>query len=173
MNHDLRHPASEETFPSYDRPATEGTATPRRRQRAVRRAGRTRRSWPDRRGARRRWKPSLQQALPQRFHDDDFGGGRLGHHLLKCEMSVFTGDSLMEPTGFEPVTSCLQRSPSERAKWPDLLGIPRFPVLVEHAKARFICRDFSGRWSTEAGAWTSSAVGRPRVLLGASDASRR
>jgi hypothetical protein len=79
----------------------------------------------------------------------------------------------VEPTGFEPVTSCLQRSPSERAKWRDLLGIPRFPVLVERAKARVICREFSGRWSTEVGAWTSGAARWPRVLLGASDAPRR
>ena len=41
------------------------------------------------------------------------------------------------------------------------------------AKARFICRDFSGRWSTEGSAWTSSAAGRPRILLGANDAPRR
>ena len=55
----------------------------------------------------------------------------------------------------------------------DLLGIPRFPVLVERAKARVICREFSGRWSTEVGAWTSSAARWPRVLLGAIDAPRR
>jgi len=79
----------------------------------------------------------------------------------------------VEPTGFEPVTSCLQRTQSEQAKWRDLLGIPRFPVLVERAKARFICRDFSGRWSTEVGPWTSSAARWPRVLLGANDAPRR
>src|SRR5437763_17033419 len=82
----------------------------------------------------------------------------------------FAGVLTMEPAGIEPATSCLQRNPSERAKWRDLLGIPRLTPLEPGAKARFSCRDFAGRWSTEARAWTSSAATRPPVLLGATDA---
>jgi hypothetical protein len=67
----------------------------------------------------------------------------------------------------------LVRQPTAAQGMADLLGIPRLPVLVERAKARITCRDFSGRWSTEVDAWTSGAASRPRVLLGASAAPRR
>jgi hypothetical protein len=33
------------------------------------------------------------------------------------QSATLQGISRVEPTGFEPVTSCLQRSPSKRAKW--------------------------------------------------------
>ena len=107
------------------------------------------------------------------FHDASTEPVTATATTTTCEKRLLAGASPVEPTGFEPVTSCLQRSPSERAKWRDLLGIPRFLPLLASAKARFVCRDFSGRWSTEVGAWTSSAARWPRVLLGASDAPRR
>ena len=67
----------------------------------------------------------------------------------------------------------LAKKPVRAGKVADLLGIPRSTLPTASVKARITCRDFSGRWSTEVGAWTSSAAGRPRVLLGASDAPRR
>jgi len=73
----------------------------------------------------------------------------------------------VEPTGIEPVTSCLQRNPSRRANWHDLLGIHPSEPQTSRVEARLICRHFSGRWSTEVGAWTSDAAAEPRVLLGA------
>ena len=78
----------------------------------------------------------------------------------------------MEPAGIEPATSCLQSSPSRRVKWLDLLGIYPSRLRTSWAKARFVCRHFSGRWSTEAVAWTSAAASEPRVPLGAIDAPR-
>ena len=83
------------------------------------------------------------------------------------------GFFLVEPAGIEPATSCLQRNPPARAKWRDLLGIHPPGPRTSRAKARFVSRDFAGRWSTEVDAWTSSAALWPRVLLGATDAPRR
>jgi hypothetical protein len=81
--------------------------------------------------------------------------------------------SEVEPAGIGPATSCLQRNPPARAQWHDLLGIHPSGPRTGRAKARFVSRDFAGRWSTEVGAWTSSAAWWPRVLLGATDAPRR
>jgi hypothetical protein len=89
------------------------------------------------------------------------------------EMSHYQDFRVMEPTGIEPVTSCLQRNPPARAKWRDLLGIHPPGPRTSRVKARFVSRDFAGRWSTEVGAWTSRAARWPRVLLGATDAPRR
>jgi hypothetical protein len=97
---------------------------------------------------------------------------RRGIFDLPPKTASFQAIRGVEPTGIEPVTSCLQRSPSKRANWHDLLGIHPSGPQRNRAKARFVCRHFSGRWSTEVDAWTSAAAAEPRVLLGATDAPR-
>jgi hypothetical protein len=82
------------------------------------------------------------------------------------------GFPTVEPAGIEPATSCLQRDPSRRADWHDWLGIHPSEPQTSWAKARLVCRHFSGPWSTQVGPWTSDAAAEPRVLLGAIDAPR-
>ena len=90
----------------------------------------------------------------------------------KSKSASFPAPSPVEPAGIEPATSCLQRNPSGRVNWHDLLGISPSGPQRSWAKARFVCRHFAGRWSTEVPAWTSAAAAEPRVLLGATDAPR-
>jgi hypothetical protein len=61
--------------------------------------------------------------------------------LLRSKTRLFAGTSRVEPTGIEPVTSCLQSETADVRERPDSLGIEGEPAFPAASRYGWIRRD--------------------------------
>jgi hypothetical protein len=61
---------------------------------------------------------------------------------LRAKTRIFAGTSLMEPTGIEPVTSCLQSKTAPQRIWPVLPAISPYPSRSQFPVNRLIWAQF-------------------------------